>query len=188
MDQQRQQQKLIHVLPTLFSGAQDGRLRSLDFATPANSRILAYAGLEEAIPPAIRFRQVVRRPGFHLGTRLMSHLHKNAILGEISGSTSYLLEEVQQPPSQVGLTPNSFVTTTQPLSPSITASQVSRNLVTNAHRSEAKKLSDGPRGDALYLRRATQGHVNSISDLTWVNAGQPYLVSASMDGVIKFWK
>ncbi|VEL43928.1 unnamed protein product [Protopolystoma xenopodis] len=42
----------------------------------------------------------------------------------------------------------------------------------------------------LDIREPTSGHTNIISDLSLIRAGggQTFLVSASMDGSIKFWK
>ncbi|VDQ02020.1 unnamed protein product [Trichobilharzia regenti] len=45
-----------------------------------------------------------------------------------------------------------------------------------------------PTSGRLELRESTKGHKNIISDLTILQAGQAFLVSSSMDGVIKIWR
>ncbi|CAH8499372.1 unnamed protein product [Schistosoma turkestanicum] len=45
-----------------------------------------------------------------------------------------------------------------------------------------------PVSGRLELRESTKGHKNIISDLTVLQAGQAFLVSSSMDGVIKIWR
>ncbi|CAH8557711.1 unnamed protein product [Heterobilharzia americana] len=45
-----------------------------------------------------------------------------------------------------------------------------------------------PTSGRLELRESTKGHKNIISDLTILQVGQAFLVSSSMDGVIKIWR
>lgn len=71
---------------------------------------------------------------------------------------------------------------------------VSRSLLTKTSNScdlnskQASLTSSFPPNCRLELRESTRGHKNIISDLTLLQAGQVYLVSSSMDGIIKIWR
>ncbi|KAH8878058.1 Phosphoinositide 3-kinase regulatory subunit 4 [Schistosoma japonicum] len=75
----------------------------------------------------------------------------------------------------------------------------SSSLLTKTINTETQKLqppnnttetsnSAFPTTGRLELRESTKGHKNIISDLTILQAGQAFLVSSSMDGVIKIWR
>ncbi|KAK4471256.1 hypothetical protein MN116_004701 [Schistosoma mekongi] len=76
---------------------------------------------------------------------------------------------------------------------------ISSSLLTKTMNTETQKLqppnntteasnSAFPTTGRLELRESTKGHKNIISDLTILQAGQAFLVSSSMDGVIKIWR
>ncbi|CAH8546737.1 unnamed protein product [Schistosoma guineensis] len=65
--------------------------------------------------------------------------------------------------------------------------EISQKLQSSSNITEVSN-SAFPVSGRLELRESTKGHKNIISDLTVLQAGQAFLVSASMDGVIKIWR
>ncbi|VDP19077.1 unnamed protein product [Schistosoma curassoni] len=65
--------------------------------------------------------------------------------------------------------------------------EISQKLQSSSNITEVSNNAF-PVSGRLELRESTKGHKNIISDLTVLQAGQAFLVSASMDGVIKIWR
>ncbi|XP_018651160.1 serine/threonine kinase [Schistosoma mansoni] len=91
----------------------------------------------------------------------------------------YILIE-QTDTSSVNDTSSSLLTKTM-------YTEVSQKLQSSSNITEVSN-SAFPVSGRLELRESTKGHKNIISDLTVLQAGQAFLVSASMDGVIKIWR
>lgn len=147
-------------LPTVISGGYDARIRYWHFSRLQQSCILTWSGNEEALPPRLTYRAIDVN-GIHV-----------------------INEEVQLDPHTSHCDMSNLLRRTTNTQKGTPMGDTGPKKATHAmHES-----SSFPVSGRLELRESTKGHKSIISDLSMLQAGQTFMVSASMDGVIKIWR
>ncbi|BHF63741.1 phosphoinositide-3-kinase, regulatory subunit 4 [Sparganum proliferum] len=148
------------LLPNVIAGGSDSCLRLWGLSRPKESCIIAWGGHEEALPLSVSYKEVLIK-----GVRMA-------------------VEEIHEP-NKRHPGPQSLLTTSGRL-PDL--SRTPQGIRSGPFLPQNQLPPAFPLSGHLEVVEATRGHTNIISDLALIDAGQAFLVSASMNGTIKFWK
>ncbi|KAL7064668.1 hypothetical protein AAHC03_04617 [Spirometra sp. Aus1] len=148
------------LLPNVIAGGSDSCLRLWGLSRPKESYIIAWGGHEEALPLSVSYKEVLIK-----GVRMA-------------------VEEIHEP-NKRHPGPQSLLTTSGRL-PDL--SRTPQGVRSGPFPPQNHLPPAFPLSGHLEVVEATRGHTNIISDLALIDAGQAFLVSASMNGTIKFWK